>query len=239
MAAMKLQDERDNLIQNLIWAILTALGAAALPLLKVHWRGWTEPALYAFFGATWVAVVYTTLTGKRPFSGPGTTPQNLERRVKSWLDHYGFGMKSVPDEAAYFNIQVTLPSDHHVTVSRRKTSELYLTFVCLLTIEEDLQKDLAAMSPLARSRTLHEITLELSRVKISFSLNPRPSFLITLARQVLITPSLSSDQFLEFVNDMDFAVSQVMSAMVLAIGRNTASPAAAALPVATVANTAS
>jgi hypothetical protein len=235
MAAMKLSDERDNLIQNLIWAILTALGAAALPLIKTHWHSWSEPTLYALLGASWVAVVYTTLTGKRPFSGPGTTPRNVERRVKSWLDKYGFGMKSVRDDSAYFNIEVTFANGKHVTVVRQKADSRYLGFVCVLRVEGEFLEKLTAMPEDAYNRTILEFTLELLRAKIAYVRKTEPSFQVELSRKVPITAGLDADLFIGVVYDMNFASNLALTAISLAIDRNSARPVAASLAAATAA----
>ncbi len=220
---MDLKDERDNLVQNVIWAILTALGAAALPLLEAHWRAWSEPTLFAFLGATWVAVVYTTLTGKRPFSGPGTTPKNLEGRVKAWLDKYRLGQRSDPDDSVRFRVIVSLPSGGQIALSQPKEDEHHFVCQSRIILTKDFQNAIAAMSDSQRERTQQEITLELARAKITFRYELQPAFLIDLFQTVPVNPSLTEEVFTQVIDTMDFALNLGSAATALAITRNSQS----------------
>ncbi|HWX17932.1 MAG TPA: DUF2299 family protein [Chthoniobacterales bacterium] len=137
------------------------------------------------------------------------TTENIESKVREWLDAFKMGTRLVPDNNAYFNFEVSPPAgvtSPGMNVARMYDHPHYLEFVARLSVSED---DKAFFSKLSESQKIEfvlELRSELAKAKILAIVDASAgSLIITILHRTPITIGLTESAFLEQVEDVSFA----------------------------------
>jgi hypothetical protein len=159
-----------NLLANGIWALLVIGGGLAFGYLRARHADKVPIALYAILGATCVAILIFTFTGRGLFvtKPPAVTPENIEENVKSWVEHLGMNIGPANEPDSYFAYMLSLPnSAQPVEVFRlMKEKPGYLQFKAVVQVAGEHQLAFSKMSPEAVQRISEQLDLDIGRANL-------------------------------------------------------------------------
>ena len=176
------------------------------------------PAMLAI-SLTMVCLGYKVLPPRQ------TTPENVEARIVSWCNRWGFSVEKRFFPGFYFQYRVGLPiSQFHVTVARPMTRSDYLQLENDLLVSKEDYATLSMLSEDKRKLVREEISLELAaKTNVGYDFSPdgpAPLQQIVLQKVVQITAKVDENSFLEDVKEMDLASTVASRSMALAIQHN-------------------
>lgn len=160
-----------NLISTAVWEIVLVLGgAAAFGYVKKKIPEQAPTLAYAVLGATCVAIILFTLTGRAILSKQPTevTVDNIEDGIKLWAEHLGMNIGPASEPAAnYFAHMVSLPNNAQaVEVFRAKEKPGYLQFRAIVSISPENQSAFSKMSQSEVNHIVDGLNLEISRANL-------------------------------------------------------------------------
>lgn len=209
-----------NLLAQWVWWLLTIAGGVVLAILKKRAPSWASPALYGLGGSALIAVVILALGNLSSLpQQERVTPANVEAHVRSWCDALGLAIKRQPVEAdSYFSFAVTLNSGNVITVNRIRERDRYIIFRGGVTVSPDHAAIIGKLSDEQRIRLTDELTLELARSKLGFTIGT-PIRRVLLAKSVPIGNGLTEDVFAGYLDEIDSGILLVREAFRLALDR--------------------
>src|SRR5579859_886880 len=165
-----------NLFSNVVWEILLVIGGATLlGYVKSKVPDHAPTIAYAVFGATCVAILLFTITGrgiisKRP---PEVTAENIEENIKKWTENNGLSIAKVSSSVlagqnADFGFMVTLDSKNQILVFRGKEKSSFIQIQSQLMLSPE---HLAILNKLTKEQAddaIEEVTLEMNRARIGY-----------------------------------------------------------------------
>lgn len=214
-----------GLFASLLWELLLALGVGALiAWLKATKQQWAGPAIYGLFGFAIVLVIGYALTGQFPLSKtqPQTTAENVEANIKVWADDFQLGVtKHPPQPDVDFGLTITLKgSNNQVEVLKVKQNSAFLQIQSKLTLSQEHQNILAKLTQEQSAFVTEELSLELARSKIGFTIigppaQTEPQIQVTVLSRGVPIAGLSENTFVGYLNEMDSAIRLLRSTTTL------------------------
>lgn len=135
-----------------------------------------------------------------------TTLDNLESRIKQWLDNFSFEVKraSIPD--AHFRYLITTDSQVTIILGRLRNE---LSSYILLRIEvspNDAEKaQIAKFSPEERAIAMVKTKIELNRARIGYSGFTSLDGGFAITKRIPISEKLSEDDLIEALAEIEAA----------------------------------
>jgi hypothetical protein len=139
-----------------------------------------------------------------------TTPDNLESKIRQWLDAFNITSGKVPDDQAYFNYQITVPNlpplttSPPLTIAREKAHPNYLTLATQISLSKDDQEIYDKFSAEQQTEFRMVLGAELAKSKIVTVPGFSKGFGLTILNRTPITSELNEATFFEKVNEVDF-----------------------------------
>jgi hypothetical protein len=151
--------------------LLVLGGGAVLGYVKRKLPEHASTLLYGAAGATCVAILIFTFTGRAILAKAPPdpiTPENVEENVKQWAGNMGMniGPATMPD--SYFAYQLSLPSapDVPVIVFRGHEKPSYLQFRSAISVSPEHQAAFSKMSQPQVDRIMEQIDLEIGQANL-------------------------------------------------------------------------
>src|ERR1700687_2932143 len=123
-------------IARWLWWVLGLAGAGVLGYLKKKHPTWTGPALYGLGGFVLIVAILFIFEARTYLPQREITPDNIESKIRVWLTSFGYGYISRQDPQFYFAIQVNLPTNRPVLITRPKNTARYITVSGTVTVTE-------------------------------------------------------------------------------------------------------
>lgn len=214
-----------GLLTNGIYAILILGGGLMFGYLKKQGSALLPTFSYAFGGAACVAVVIFCFRGiaNMPHTPIQTTGDNVESEIVDWTNSLGIAKTPVYIPDTFFAYKMTLSDGVPVLIVRsRKSDPGYVSFTAALTVGSSMGDLIAKLTDQQATTVLQELTLELARSKLEYSIlspnGPRHLQAVSLDKPVGI-PSLNEAEFLQTVDEIDSAVGLSRASLALSIQR--------------------
>jgi hypothetical protein len=219
-----------NLFSSLAWEVLLMVGGGALlGYLRKKIPENASSIGYGIFGATCVAVLLYTTTGrgiltKKP--PEAITQENVEENIKMWADHLAIGLeRQNPSSEEFFAYLGRGNHGDPVRISRAKDKPGYLQLVATISTSPEHQAIIAKLSRQDYGKFLNELGLEISRLKrmsagLGFSPSQRgyPIGPITVVFQSGVPiPELSEGYFSERFDEITSAIAEVRAVINVAL----------------------
>jgi hypothetical protein len=150
--------------------ILVFGGAAALGFVKRKIPQHAPTLAYAALGATCIAVLLFTFTG-RPIFAPTppqpVTSENIEQNIKGWAENLGMsiGPGGEPDSAFAYTLRSTT-GDPATVFKSNKEKPGYLQFKAQINVSPEHQTAFAKMSQPQVDRVLQQLSLEIGQANL-------------------------------------------------------------------------
>jgi hypothetical protein len=206
-----------GLLANWLSAVLIVLGGIVIGYLKKNSSPWFGPTIWGFAGCGLVAVALlcfwgiTSIPKNRP---PDVTPENIERNIRTWLDDFSLSSKKQDLPDTIFVYVLTMPNGDPISIGRTKARDRYITLQAQITISPQHQDIFKKLSQDDMDELQAEISRELGQAKVSSTIN-WPS--IFMADQIPLTSSLTEDEFMRHVDEMDDDVSLVRDTVLIRV----------------------
>jgi hypothetical protein len=160
-----------NLFSTFVAELLLVIGGAAiLGYVKKKLPEHAPTIAYVAFGATCVAILLFTFTGRPIFSKAPReiTPENVEENVKLWADHLGMNIGPANEPDTYFAHTLSLPTlSQPVEVFRSmKEKPAYLQFKAVINVSLEHQMAFSKMSQDAVNRIGEQLSLDIGRANL-------------------------------------------------------------------------
>jgi hypothetical protein len=200
-----LQDIWQSLLKDWIKYGVAAVGGVIITWARSkNWR-WATPVLYGLLA---FAAIYILLGGwSKPAQLTSTSPQ-VETNIRKWLDNFHLRVQKVPENDSYFTFIIQTPNGQHVKITRSKTDQdQYITFNGAVVISADDQVKLKTLPTQKQRQLQYELIMELTRQKISNSINFPENVVVVETRAPII--ELTEAKLIEQINDIDYAVALV------------------------------
>jgi hypothetical protein len=161
-----------SLLSRAAWEVLLIIGGGTIiAAIKAKWPDYAPRILYGIAGATCIAVLLFTLSGRAILSNPPTetTFDNIESNLRTWCDNFGLAVQKQPENAdLYFSYLVSPYPNSHILVSRTKQHGQFLSFRQRLTLPPDDYSALARLSKEQHESVINQMSLELARARVGF-----------------------------------------------------------------------
>ena len=191
-------------IINLVIKILTSAGVGVLTFfLKIKRPNWSSPLIYSLvaFTLTWVCIVCIETSYKISLEKSSiTTTENIQEKVRIWLEDFQIPNQNNLDNNAYFSYIVTFDNGNKMNIARLKTKDHYVVIAARIELEPLINK----LPQIQREKLLFQIMSEVAKQRIAFS--TKISGEIYLFKRIPIVAELTEDAFIGGIDDMDSAM---------------------------------
>ena len=202
------------IIANWIWELLVLASGVTIAWLRHKNVSWLPVLFYGFAGCVLMSVMIYTFLGRAILSRqqPETTSENVEKNIRAWADAFQLGVtKLQPDPNGDFGLAIALKGGNSLEIHKLKQSPAYLQIQSQLVLSPEHQKTLAKLTEEQSAFVTEELSLELARSKIGFTIVGPPVQgepqiqLVVLMKGVPIS-GLTESTFAGYMDEMDSAI---------------------------------
>ncbi|MFL6303563.1 MAG: DUF2299 family protein [Candidatus Sulfotelmatobacter sp.] len=202
-----------NVVGSVIATIVAGISAAVWAFLAPAWR--VPIVIGLVFGVGTLLGLYLLAAIKRmPPVIQATTTDNVEHRVREWLDRFNLTIKRVPDAPdGFFAFEITTAGQRIIRIARMKDKwPEYLHFGAAITFAPEIVAEMQQGTQPNRRMTdfLLSLRIELTRIAISYAMNEQNNGII-LFKRIPITSVLNEHEVIETVWEMDGIISTLQA----------------------------
>ena len=208
-----------NLTSNLIAFLV---GGGVTYLSHDGWP-WVKPLLFG--GAAWL-ITFSSILVFRIFRNLPVKPRpmdvdNVQQRVRDWLDKYNITVKSVSDPTTYFLFILTTDGGKKITVLRTKDQfSDYILVRGMISATPEEKAVLDTLSEDEKTAAGFAMTLELSRAVMGYKTDKGILEEITIFKRIPITPSLHEEDIFELVWEIEAMLGTIFIVGAMAVQRH-------------------
>ena len=202
------------IIANWIWELLVIGTGIAIGWLRHKNVSWLPVLFYGFAGSVLMSVLIFTLLGRAILSRqqPEATPENVEKNIRAWSDAFQLGVTRLPaDQTIEFGLVITAKSGNPIEIRKTKQTT-YLQLQSNLVLSPEHKEMLAKLNPEQSEWITEQLSLELARSKIGFTIlgprarNEQPEMQIVVLSKGVPIYGLTEMRFAEYLDEMDSAI---------------------------------
>jgi hypothetical protein len=215
---------------------ICAIGAivASVPVIVGWWRNRKKEAAtnsappstakwWLVMGVATITLVFSSIGLYRIFQPAGTSPENVEENIKAWADEFQLGVTMLPpDPNIDLGLVITTRGGSPIEIRRTKQNPTYLQMQSNLVLSADHQKKLAALTEEQSEFVSEELSLELARTRMGFTIvgppaGSQPQIQIVVLSKGMPISGLTELAFSGYIDEMDSAirVSQMETSLLL------------------------
>jgi len=208
-----------NLASNAIAAIV----GFGVTYLSHDGSAWVRPVLCG--GAAWLITFCSILAYRAarylPVKSKPIDVDNVQQRIRDWLDKYNMTVKSVNDDDCHFLFIITTDGGKKVTIVRTKNKfSDYVEVRGLITSGEEEHAAIAGFSEDEKTATQLAILLELSRAVMGYKTINGVLEDVTIFKRIPITPSLNEEEIFGLVWEVEAMLGTIFNVGAMAVHRN-------------------
>jgi hypothetical protein len=196
-----------GLATNWLSGLVVFLMGGATFWARVKSYRYLSPILYALAAMALTEVFIFAVNAQHSFvveQSAKTTTDNVEHRVRDWLDAFRLKVQNSPAEAFIFQYTVTMGNGDLINVTRAKERPNYVIVHSRLQLNADgIKKKLSAAQT---ERLIQDMTNEAARAKINSAVVKTSLSEVYLEKRILITGALTEDVLINAIDEMDYAV---------------------------------
>ncbi len=203
-----------NIVANAIWTVLIIVAGVVLAWLQRDGSPLILPIFVGLGGGLLVLLIiiafhYLNSPCMRLTHSGISKAADVEPALRRWLYAYQMTVRkrNLPD--TYFSLTVTTNNGRLINVFRHKDEqEQFLHLVGKVSVSPSDEEKINKLSATQQTRLLHELTIELSRLKITNSISfPKQIQVVTR----IPIEDLSELKLVERIDDVDFAMQLLIS----------------------------
>jgi hypothetical protein len=160
-----------------------------------------------------------------------TTPQNIQSRLREWLERFQLSTRRITPEQTHFGWEVVLPSTLLVWLLRTHQHERYLTVIATVTPPQAQTAAFSQLSPDDKTAFWRALFLEASRSRFNFTRWSHENIeRFTIENRLPITRDFSESDIIEALREMDFAASFLYNTILFWLSEQSLAPQPAVTP---------
>lgn len=206
-----------GVISSAIYAALIFGGGAVLAYLKLAHPAWFTAGLWGLVGSALITfiVVAFVIWRRLPKLPPEITPENVEAKIREWLDSFRFSIKREVNPEAIFALVTAPENGLPVVIARPKTFDRYIVIEASVTISPEDRILFDRLSEEEQGIFAARLSVELSRNTMGFVMDLRTSSVISLQRRLPITSDLTESTFMAAVDEVGNARLRTLRVVIL------------------------
>jgi len=193
-------------IRAAVVGVLLAGVGTVLGILRAHQSFLAGPVLYGVVAFASLLIVRREVATHLRTRQARVTPENIEGKVREWLDAFGLTVRKLPEKDApdaFFALVVTFSSGAGVIVARPTERPRYLVVQVNLGVNEVHQKAFGELTEEKQKRLIRQIRSEMSRARVGWSGIGMPLTTIRLIDRLPITLDLTESAFIAKLEAME------------------------------------
>ena len=201
-----------NLVSNLVWVPLAAIGGVAVGFLKAYESLLVAPVMYGLGAFFLILGSVAMLRLMSRLSRKSVTATTAKTAIRDWLDQSGLSVQTADDPEVRFRYIVTVNS-RKISVTQFKGNQQYILFRALMTYDDDDRRVLSAI-PGGLSEAIKKLRIHLAILKIGYAGIGMPLKEIALTRSLLITDDFNEQDFMRAIDEVEAAfilITQIIS----------------------------
>jgi len=197
-------------VVEILVAIIMAAAVTTWGRVKDRWS-WPTMILYALVSIACVLFIFDRLTQPSIPAVEVINEENIESKIKAWLDSFYIGSQKIRDDKSYFNYQLPAAfTNPPITIARIKDRPRYLTVLARITLAEDDKAFYAKLSEAQKNEVAMQLRSELAKAKTGYILDFAGGLVDSIIyQQVPISNALTESTFMREINEVGFAAAIV------------------------------
>lgn len=174
--------------------------------LKAKASCFVSPLLYGLAGSVLMALLIVAINVQHNLIVEReaiTTPNNVQERIRNWVDNFGLKTQNKLDNAAYFKYEVTMRGGNPITIIRMIDRQNYVILHGRLKPSTKEEAMLSKLSQKQFDDLFDRLTLEVARQGLSGVKIDRASKEIYLEKRIPITAGLTEDVLIMGLDHID------------------------------------
>ena len=204
-----------------VTSLLALISGVIVTLWKKYRSDWQAPIVYGLVVLALGIVIHTQLAILRRLPPP-VDVDNIESRIRSWADHFGWQTTVMEDLEAYFTFAVVGQNDVRFTIQRVKKHDQYIIMRSIVALTPEHKAAVQQLGEDEHLALVREVQIELLRSSRSGFGAAQPFDQFMLEVRVPITSNLTEDMFINRAADLQAGVTLTGEAIVFGIERRLA-----------------
>jgi hypothetical protein len=142
------------------------------------------------------------------------TPENVEPRIREWLDAFSLGTRVLSEPAHHFAFEVRAHTGIPLVVLRTREHPRYITLISRIGLGSEHRDLLNKLSKSDRARFGHELVLEAAKSKIGYQADSTFED-VTIQKRLPITSDLSEANLIDGISEIHFSALVIMNKIAL------------------------
>lgn len=210
----------EGTVSSIVADIIIAGVGVMVGFLRAKNIRWVSPLIYGLLASTLTALLIMSLNVEHNFvieQRSMTTTDNIQQRVRNWLDDFKSEVQSEPDKAVFFRYVVTMSDNNRISISRLKNAGNYLLLQAILAPNSTELNLLHQLNTVQQQELTAQIRIEIARQNIS---RAQEGEKIYIEKRIPITAALSQNALIEGIDYMDSTMTIVQNTVTSALIRN-------------------
>ena len=149
----------------------------------------------------------------RTFKPPVITPENIEPKIRQWLDSFSLATRKLSHPASYFYFEVKGETGIPIAIIRTKEHSRYITLICNVEIGPEHKPLFDKLSSSEKEQFLRRLRLEAAKAKITYSLD-RDAGKVIIEKRLPITENFTDADLIDGISDVNFSALIVIDTIV-------------------------
>ncbi|SRR6266496_2433036 len=142
------------------------------------------------------------------------TPENVEPRIREWLDAFSLGTRVLNEPAHHFAFEVMAHTGIPLAVLRTREHPRYITLLSKIGLGPEHKGLFDRLSPPDQKRFRIELMLDAAKAKIGYQADPTfENF--SIEKRLPITSDLSEANLMDAVGEIHFSALVLLNAIAL------------------------
>jgi hypothetical protein len=142
------------------------------------------------------------------------TPENVEPRIREWLDAFSLGTRVLNEPAHHFAYEVMAHTGIPLVVVRTREHPRYITLLSKIGLGTEDKDSFDRLSEPEKKRFRIELNLEASKAKIGYQADSTFENL-AIEKRLPITSDLSEANLMDAIGEIHFSTLVLINAMAL------------------------
>ncbi|PYK51878.1 MAG: hypothetical protein DME20_00540 [Verrucomicrobia bacterium] len=151
------------------------------------------------------------------------TPENVEPRIREWLDAFSLGTRKLTEPAHHFAYEVMAHTGIPLVVLRTREHPRYITLFSKIGLGPKHMDLLNKLSQSDRARFKGELILQAAKAKIGYQADSTFEN-VTIEKRLPITSDLSEANLMDGISEIHFSALVIINTIALTLETRNANP---------------
>jgi len=203
-------------------AMLVFFGIDAKTIGKA-WQAMSTHYVFAILAAAFFLIFVTA--SYYLWQSSRITPENVEPRIREWLDAFSLGIRRLTEPAHHFAYEVTAHTGIPLVVLRTRDHPRYISLISTVGLGPNHKVLFDKLSEPDKTRFRNELVLEAAKAKIGYQTDSTFEK-ITIEKRLPITRDLTEANLIDGIGEIHFSALVIINTIGLALHTREGKPSA-------------